>query len=454
MKRSLWKPQQLAWPYVMGTRHPAVFMEMRLGKCLLVIRRCKLYKPHDASLGLRILVVAPTSTFQGWVDELKEEGEPDPVLLIGPKKKRRDLLARNDSRWYIINKEGYIALPEIASPRCVWWDAVILDESTFIKNPKARVTKFFTTNFRHVRHRWVLTGTPIPESPMEYFCQLKFLDGEAFGHKNFWSWRAEDWQPTEDGYGWQPKPGVSARIDSYVGHRAVILRRRDIDMEVDRISTKRVLELPKKVRKWYDEIEDEFAVEDRDMETQWAITKYAWMRQLCGGYLEGELVWDGKLKELCSLLRGELRNEQVVVWFNYNNEVRGALELLRRHQVSCKHMWGEHSQEQRMATIKAFQKGLFRVILVQQAVAQEGVNFSNADTAIYYSEPASSKAKLQTMDRCLRLDKKSPLLFINLLVENSVDEDVYLALKTKQFKANKSMSQALRAAMLERKQRA
>lgn len=444
-----WKPQRLAWPYVWKTVRPAVFMEMRLGKTLLTIRRCNMYRPRDPRMGLRVLMLGPSSVLEGWMTTLADEGTAA-VAAIGERKRRQATLALAWSAtghpcWVLANKEAWLSIPEIGT---MPWDAVVLDESTFVKNPKAGVTKWCLKNFRTVRHRWILTGTPVTEGVEDLWCQFAFLDGTAFGARTFWQWRAESF--LQNGYEWMPKVETRKQIETEVARRALVMRRRDVGLDVPKVSETRKLEFPSQIRAMYREVENEFALEGR--ETIWAMQQYVWLRQLCGGVVEGKLVWRGKIDELLDLLRGELRGEQVVVWFMYNDELRVALREVANASIACDYLMGDIPIEERMRRIKRFRAGAARIMLCQQAVAQEGVDLSCADTAIYYSEPPGMKAYCQTEDRVVKLGKKG-VLILHLVVKGSVDEDLRVAQAAKKWNAKRTLDHALREAIKRRQGR-
>ena len=444
--------------------------------CLVAIRRIKMYKPLDANQGLRVLITAPNSALDDWQEDLSLEGEENMTFLSGSRDKRRDILSEG-YKWNLLNKEGFLSVPEIGNrehcsrcngrgknpedktKRCghcsgsgnilmdeplVDWDAVVLDESTTIKNPKAKVTKFFLNNFRDCPHRWILTGMPNPESPLEFWPQLAFLDGRAFGHKNFWGFRAECFMQTPFGHGWDPQPGMSSMIHKAVGRKAFILHRKDVNMANEKIYEKRFFNLPKKLRKKYEKIEDSFILEDKGIEVKratYAVQTYQWLRQLCGGHVDHKLVWNGKIKELINLLQGELANQSIVIWFNYNQEMFEVATRLKKVGIKYSIMHGSPmTQTRRRKEKKKFQNGQVLVILIQQAVAQMGANLSKADTAVYFSSPTGLLARTQTEARIEHGTKKQPLLYIDLLVRDSVDLDLYLALKNKKFKSKMTIN--------------
>jgi SNF2 family DNA or RNA helicase len=442
--------------YAISNQHPALFVEMRLGKTLVALRRCAQYPPRNPKLGLRVLIMAPYSALESWVREADGWAV---WRLTGSRKERipvwKDiwLMSTQHPRMrglIVANKESWMTIPEIGTAP---WDAVIADESPFLKNPKAKVTKFFMRNFRMVPHRWIRTGTPCAEGEHEYFCQLAFCRGGAFGFRTYWDFRSHYMEPNLFQRGeWQLKPGAADHIRRTVGGTCCVIRRKDVGMERSKVYERREIELPKEVRKVYDKAEDEMelSVGENTKNTKWATTVWCWLRQICGGFADGKEIWQGKINELLDLVQGELRAEKVVVWCCYNQEVHSIEQRMKSAKIRVCSMTGEDPEICRRSKIRGFHKD-FRVFILQQAVAQTGMDLSVSDTAIYFSSPPGLTSRLQTEDRILSLGKNGPLLYIDLVVKNSVDEDVMEILKRKTAMSDLSLNRALVAAMRKRK---
>lgn len=439
--RTMWAHQRAMFGYTVKTQHPALFVEMRLGKCLVTIRTVQRYPAG------RVLVVAPNSAIPSWVDELKAEGE-NAVWVKGTRLHRLRALASRH-RWYVVNPEAHRSIPQLAR---FDWLAVVLDESTFIKNPRAQVTRYFTERFRLVSHRWVLTGTPAPEKDWDVFCQLQFLDGQAFGVRNFWQFRTKYYSPPlqQGEYDWQPKPGTKRAVGQYLQRRAFVMRRRDVGVEAHRVYERRALDFTPEMRKAYTTAERDFVLEHRGKRidsTVWATQRFIWMRRMCGGFVGDRLVWDGKFRELESLVTGELAGESVVVWFEYVKELTTAADRLRKLGVNVRSLWGKVTPEERLDVFHAFQRGRVRVLCVQHQVAQMGANLSASDTAIYFSAPLPLLVRKQTEDRILNLNKSSSLLYLDLAVTDTVEADMLQAVRAKGLRSGLLMNAKLWAAI-------
>jgi len=421
MKRELRDYQKKALRYCHQTRHPALFMEMRLGKTIVAIRR---YAESE-----RILVVCPSSAFISWQEELDAEGEDDHVLLIGTRKKRLAILVEQH-KWNIINKEGFLALPEVAN---VLWNAVIVDESTFLKHPKSKVSKFFTKNFRAIKSRMILSGKPNPESALDFFQQFLFLDsGKTFG-RNYWVFRNRFYQKA--GYQWFPKRGTGRMIDAQVKKNSFVLRRKHVHLDTPIVYEKRHTYLPEKLRETYKTAEQEFVLEFEGKElkkTVHTIVKYTWLRHLSSGFIDGRLMWHGKINLLLELLKGELEGEPVVVWFAYNEALAPLQQILTSLEIPSWTLTGELEVSDRIKVIKAWRRAKNGVLMAQIKCATFGTNLSHAQTMIYFNSPLSLQEREQTEARIITAEEDStPLLCIDLLAHKTIDGDIYNLLKRK-----------------------
>jgi SNF2 family DNA or RNA helicase len=456
-------------------------MDMRLGKTLVTIRRLKLVPPQGGD-ALRVLVVAPISALAlgTWEDELKTEGL-EYTRLMGTRDQRLKQL-KTSTAWVLTNKESHRAIPELGAAKVctecdgkhgnyqgeywvlcgkcrgrgflpekplIRWDAVILDESVFIKNPKPLATKFFLSAFKDVPRRWILTGLPNPEGPIDYVNQILFLDKEFMGCTDYYQFRQRYYMPHCSGHGWIPRPGTEAMVNEAIGKRCFIMRRSDCGMDREKIYSNRYIEMPKKIRRTYKTAEKEFILEYDGIEkkTIWSMVRYIWLRRLCGGFIDDQKIWDGKIKGLVNLLMGELAKEQVVVWFSYLAEIHEAESALKKAGVSRCALTGRLNELTRKHIIKDFQNSNIRVLLIQYQVAESGVDLSAADTAIYFSEPLGLHARKQTEDRILNLNKSGPLLYVHLLVEKSVDTDIRKAMQGKDKLSSRQLNEALRISM-------
>lgn len=424
--------------YGSSRRHAAWFWDMRLGKCLVAIRTAKAW-------GVMLsLVVCPDSAMDGWTDELEDEGETSVYRLVGTRPSRLRKLVSATGRaartWCVINKEGWLHLPEVGQ---VTWDLVVADESIFLAQPRSKVTKFFTgkrvrildpdtrkktwvrSRFGEAGHRALLTGDPEPNSKLDYFTQLEFLDPSILGVRSYWDFRLMAFKPV--GFEWQITPRGRRWLAERLAQSCSILKKKDVGLGTERIREKRTLALPPALARQYRTVEREFVLEARGRvlsKTIFAGVAWNWMRRLCGGFTDKKFVWDGKCKELLYLAATELKGEQVIVWCHYVNEIHRVSEALTGAGVTNAMLWREVPKQRRSETVEAFRRGDIQDLVVQPDLYKHGADFSCASTMVYYSQCSGSETRNQTEARCERVGKDDGTLIVDLLVEDSVDEEL------------------------------
>jgi len=444
--------------YCSRFHHPALFMEMRLGKTLVAIRACRKW-------GVKaVLVLAPLSVLKSWETELKEEGES---WISSPDSDQLDFESPPDGKiaWVLVNFERLLAgfkacdnpqdQPEDKSqerrfrrllarfkrcdyddsPRLAAWsawesqfDTVIVDESTRIKNPKAMITRLVTTAFRGADHRAILSGLPNPEGPLDFVEQFRFLHGRFMRAKTYWSFRARNFEPLD--YQWVPKPGVRQGIKAEVGRLSFIMSRKEAGIGSKKIYSRRYIQPTTEQTELFDQVEGEYRLGEQ--ETKYSLVIHSWLGRIAGGHGEDwNVVSERKGREVVTLLEGELRREPALVLFRFNAELRLVAGMLRRARIPFVWITGETSPDERHARRLLFQKGRARVALLQIKVCKYGLDFSRASTSIYYSNSFSLDERRQSEDRIIHPMKKDPLLYIDLLTRDSVDESLSEALRIK-----------------------
>lgn len=396
-----------------------LFLQMRLGKTLITIRRLRREKPP-------FLIVAPNDALISWQTELESEGEKF-IVLQGSKKKRLEKLNLTGYNYFLINKEGYIPLPEL---RQVDWTAVILDESPFIKNPKAKVTKFFLKNFKDTRIKITLTGTPNPKSDLDYIPQLLFLNPEWLKVNKFWDFRARHCYLA--GFEWKLKEQGKKILASALSN-AIFRTREDVGIYIPKVYTVRELELPSKLQKIYDSISKNFSLQynGKEVLTKYAMQVVQWQKQLATGMIFNTMVWKGKYNLLLELLEGELKGEKIVLWTNglpenqfYYNNLKKRFKIV---QIN-----GSTRPAERSEAVKKFNSGYFSLMVVQVSCATYGLNLSTAKTAIYLSCPVGYLPRKQSEDRILNVKGKESLLYIDLITKNTIEEEILQSTKDRE----------------------
>lgn len=431
--KTYFKHQGAAHAYCVQEPNPALFMEMRLGKTLVAIR-------SSLRRGFKkVLVIAPATALPDWYDELKEEGVRRVRYMKPRNKKEERLLPFLD--FGLSSFEYIVRHPEIANGGA--WDCVIVDESTRIKEPTAKVTKFMLKNFRNCT-RYILSGFPAPEDPLEYVCQMLFLNGELMGCETYWDFRKKHCIPPMVGYDWTLKKSSKITLKKYIAKNAFVLTREVAGVYTPQVYETRYVDQTPSQKKATKALLQDFQLKGHS--TKWTVVTASWVAQIAGGLFKDVRYSNKKEAELVKLLEGELKNEYVVIFFRHTQEIEAVSKLLERRGTRFKTVTGDTPKGERAKTTREFRYGKtpsYKVILAQIKCVKFSVNFAAASTAIYYSNSHSLEERVQSEQRIIHVSKSYPVLYIDLVTANTIDEDILEGIKNKTLAAREYLKLAL-----------
>lgn len=419
-------------------------MQMRLGKTLTCIRWLESQIPTPRSK----LVVAPKTVLIAWELELADEGLEFFSLIDQTLSDRRCVMAHPRPIYYLVNYETISRLdPKKDRDILCNFDAVILDESTKIKNPTSKATKFLLKCCSRIPYRVCLTGLPNPEGWADIWPQMAFANGGTWmGFDNFYEWRSVYLH--QYGYDWTLSPKNEAIIKKKFNEDAYVMTRKQAGIRDEKIRQRRVGGLLPAQEKAYAHILEHWELPGESSsgvikDTKYAMVVVSWLRRLTGGTLATNpltFMDSWKFAELLSIVTEEMPNDQLVVWFAFNADLARSYKLLKENGVSCTWITGEVDQDQRRERVAGFNSGRYRVFLCQQACGQYGIDLGSADTAIYFSTHYSYELRAQSEERIYRVGKQNDNLIIDLVTEGTVDEDCLSSIKEKRTDASLLLS--------------
>ncbi len=415
----------------------ALFLDMRLGKCLLTLRWSQA-RGHK-----RLLIVADFSPTQGWIDECEREDLP--VQLASDKDTLRLISGLGAPMGVTI--VGYDRLRSSQWLLELPWDGIVLDESVKIKNPKSIISKLLVSkSIKHIGDRAILTGLPDAEGIQDYFQQMKFLYGSFMDCKSYWSFRSKFFE--EVGFGWEPLPDSAWRVRKELDKIAYVLTREAAGLKEQRVPYVHHVQMPPAIKKAHDRALADLEGTLNDGRTFWG--KYAmegatFASRHAGGFdCEGELMNPYKISELQRLIKADFKGKPLVIWARFNAEIKWIAKLLvEQSGLKVGYLIGESKRAEREEVVKDFQSGRIDVIVVQGKLGKYGLKLSRANVNIYYSNHYDLDTRKQSEDRVVDVDKTEPIFDVDLVAVDSVDEDAVEAL-TQKWEGSKYFKRALK----------
>ena len=95
--------------------------------------------------------------------------------------------------------------------------------------------------------------------------------------------------------------------------------------------------------------------------------------------------------------------------------------------------YGETKQDDRQQTVDNFQdmNSPLRFFVGQPKTGGYGITLTAANTMIYYSNSYDLEIRLQSEDRAHRIGQKKAVTYIDLIVEDTIDEKIVKSLREK-----------------------
>ena len=420
----------------------ALFMEQGLGKSYTTINDlCRRFVEDQINA---VLIVCPMSIRGVWQREIEKYATvPSHVLPVVTRTADRDLDILWDFdglKWYVVAVESLssgkaheIAMKYLLTTR----SAMIVDESSTIKNHKANRTKRCIKMGKAANVRGILTGTPIANGLHDLFSQFEFLDPEIIGLGDFYSFRNR----------YCIMGGFENRVIIGYNHTEELMelvaentfqatKADSLDLP-DKIYQIREVEPTPEQKKLFTTIKKKLIPEingDR-VKIDNILEKLLRLQQITAGFYttdEGdlkELSFAPKIKELVSMI--DEINGQVIIWCVYRREIEMVVEVLSKIDKVVE-FHGGVNEEDRNKNVEDFQAGKAKFFVANAASAGMGITLTAATTSIYMSNSFSFIHRAQSEDRNHRIGQENHVVYIDMVVKGSVDDLTRKALSSKQ----------------------
>jgi len=333
-----------------------------------------------------------------------------------------------------------------------------IDESTTIKNPDAKRTKNICKLAPRAKYRRILTGSPVTKSPLDLYKQCDFLEPELLGHTSYYTFRTRYAVMRTANFG-----GRSVQI--VVGYRNLselseklkpfsfrVLKDDCLDLP-PKTYMKRIVKLSPEQEKIYKQMKHlaMAEMEGKHMTTATVLTQLMRLQQINCGHFTAD---DGSIKDIKNNRITELLdtleeiNRKVVIWAHYQYDVETIVKHLKKEygDNSVVTYYGLTPASERQQNIEKFQNDdECRFFVGTTQTGGYGITLTAASTMIYYSNGYDLEKRQQSEARIDRIGQHFPMTYIDLMVEDTVDERIVKALRKKVNIATKIMGEELKA---------
>lgn len=412
-----------------------LWWSMGLGKTVAVLSALDYWL--DNFLIRKVLIVGPKRVVQhAWPREIEHWEHTAWMrynVLCGTQKERETAATDTSAQIHLVNYESFRWLLRFWSKRRKWpYDVVVFDESTKMKAPGTQRFAAARALIKSGRVKCTicLTGEPAENQLLDLWAQTYLLDsGEALGRtyeifKNRW------FQPGENGYSLEPREGAATEIGQRVQHLYLTMRGRDYLQLPELIDNVIPLDIPAYARKLYLKIEKElYAVLASGAAISAANRAVAQgkARQAVNGalYLDEsgrfEEIHTAKLDALDELV--EEVSTPLLVGIALRSDRARILERFPFARVL----------DQNPSTIDEWNAGNIRMLLLNPASDGYGLNLQGGPCrdVVHFALPWNWGKYNQFVARVWRQGVRNSIRNHILMVQNSVDEYVWLRLHQK-----------------------
>jgi SNF2 family DNA or RNA helicase len=446
------------------------FMEMGTGKSKVLVDNMAML--YDKGRINGAVIIAPKGVYRNWLSQeipnhLPSHVQHKTVLWTASTSKAKDKEYRqlfesdDDLHILIVNVEALSTkrgLEFVAKFLSCHETLLAIDESTTIKNPKAKRTKSILLLSKRAKYRRILTGSPVTKSPLDLYTQCNFLNEFLLGFSSYYAFRNRYANMIDKNFGGRRVQliGSYKNLDelatSIKAFSYRVLKEDCLDLP-EKVYTRREVELTDEQEQAYATMKSAAlaSLKGKMATAPHVLTQLMRLHQITCGHLKNDdetitEIKNNRLKELLYLL--EEVEGKVIIWANYIYDIKNIVKAISEEYGadSIVEYYGHVSAEQRQKNIEKFQDptSKARFFIGNPQTGGYGITLTAANTVIYYSNGYDLEKRLQSEDRAHRIGQNKSVTYIDLIAPKTVDEKIVKALRKKMNIANEIMDEDFR----------
>ena len=308
--------------------------------------------------------------------------------------------------------------------------AIVLDESTKIKNPNSKITKAIIDIKNYAQKKIIVTGMPVANKPEDIWSQIYFLDNGKLLGDNFKNFKKR-YQVKLRGVKLKKYEGKLGNLCDKLNNIS-IRRTKDILELPEKIYYDVPVKLNRKQRRLYEKLRKELYLEVKntkgeiiDKKIDSYLVKLLRLTQIASNPALVDESYNeepSKLIELDKLINEIIKNgEKVIIWTTF---IKKIVALKKRYEgYGALRLCGEIPIDERSDIIDKFLKNKNNKVLVANpSVAKEGLTLTSANNAIYFDRNFKMDDYIQSQDRIHRISQEKKCKIIKLIATNTIDE--------------------------------
>lgn len=386
--------------YAIKKGRSAVYLDTGLGKTLIELTIAQNYVLHS---NRPVLIITPLAVAFQFIKEAEKFG-------IGDIEYSKD--GKHTKKIVVCN---YERLDKFES---AYFECVILDESSILKNFNGAIKTQITSFMRKIKYRYLFTATPAPNDYIEFG-----TSSEALGYlgymdmlQRFFRNNENNIRPQDIGSKWYLKPHAKDYFFSWLTTWSIHMKQpSDLGFSNETHILPNLIE----------NIHEVYNVNN------WVINGQICMfNSVAKTMSEVRTEQQGTVKERCEKAV-ELASENCVYWCNFNDE-GDLLDELDKDAVQIK---GSMKLEKKEDILMSFAKGDIKRLITKPKITSFGLNWQHINHTVYFPT-WSYEQYYQAVRRFYRFGQKNDVT-VDLVVSDGqkrvIETLLYKTQKAKEF---------------------
>ena len=410
-----------------------IFDQQRLGKTPMILSAISFFNEIQ-----RTIIIAPKSTLEHWAEECKKWYNPDVKVINGTAKQRQNIY-KNPPKVMVLTYKTIML--DYNFLNTIHFDCMIIDEAHRLRNFKGQVSKYSPKSVKaimnlsyKIHYKYALTGTPAPNKPENIFPILHFLYPNLFtSYYKFLNYyfEQEEIYIAKDTTTLVPcgfKEGKQLQLQELLDYISLQRKRKDYMQWLPATDKNKIyLNLPKKIKMWYNELVKTFECEELGINCSNLLSLMIALRQL---------TTKAKVDYILDYIN-DYPDEQIII----ASEFTSFLKDLHIKIPQAYMLIGETSTKNRYKIQEDFNKKKINIILANIEVIKEGMKLESCNTIIIADPSLTYTDNEQLEDRLLPTTKEIALekdkqQIVYLVVKDSIDDYIDKQLENKATKVD------------------
>lgn len=441
--------------HIKDNTHCGLFLDMGLGKTATTLTA--IYDLMYTELAItKVLVIAPKRVTESvWNKEVKlwSHLKNLRVQVVSGTEKQRVAALREEADVYTLGRDNVAWFVGYFQGLRIPFDCLVIDESSSFKNHDSQRFKALKSIQAQFERVIALTGTPAPNSLLDLWPQIWLLDrGERLG-KTVTTYRRDYFREgARRGYkvlNYSLRRNAESMIHEAIKDICISMKAEDYLDLPKRIDNKIILEMPPKVKKAYEDFEEEqvltiFGTDQGEVAEITALNAAALatkLLQFANGAIYDEEknvheVHKLKIDALAEILEDANRKPVLLAWTYRHDLARIKKAFGKKYKLR------ELKNDQ---DIEDWNNGEIELLLMHPASGGHGLNLqAGGNIIVWFGQTWSLELEQQLNARLHRQGQTKSVIINKLIVKGTFDERVIKALERKDL-GQESLLKAVKA---------